>query len=453
MANTFKTIIHEGNFLSLSGNIITSFLGFAGFALLARTFPMEIFGEWVIFIAAASLIKILRSGINNIALIRNLSGAGEEERPKIIGSSVLIATLTTLILCATLEALDYAFYDSIHKSGYDLFFIWYPLLAIINLPLITSSSILQADQKFGKEAKIKSFESIFFFVIIFLNYFLGVLSLNELIISFLIINVFESGICIIMGWDSFKYLFKATRQTTRDLLEFGKYSTLTLVGTNLLRSADTFIISFSPLGTAAVALYSIPMKLTELQQVPLRSFAATAYPKLSKASIQKDRHKVTEIFYTYSGAMTYLFIGISLFTFIFADWFVLILGGNHYLGNNPLSGHNAATITRVFSVYGMLLPIDRMTGIGLDSINKPNLNFIKVLIMALANIIGDIVAVYFFRSLTLVAVGSVFFTILGVIIGYYFMNLELKLDFKLIFTRGLYFYRNIFSEVRRLKKS
>jgi O-antigen/teichoic acid export membrane protein len=52
--------------------------------------------------------------------------------------------------------------------------------------------------------------------------------------------------------------------------------------TNLLRSADTLIISLSPMGSAAVALYSIPLKLTELQQIPLRSFVATAFPKMSK---------------------------------------------------------------------------------------------------------------------------------------------------------------------------
>jgi hypothetical protein len=39
------------------------------------------------------------------------------------------------------------------------------------------------------------------------------------------------------------------------------------------------------------------------------------------------------------------------------------------------------SILRVFSIYGLLLPIDRMTGVGLDSINKPKINAIKVFIM------------------------------------------------------------------------
>ena len=170
------------------------------------------------------------------------------------------------------------------------------------------------------------------------------------------------------------------------LLHFGKYTTFTLIGTNLLRSADTLIISLSPMGTAAVALYSIPMKLTELQQIPLRSFVATAFPKMSKASIQGKIEEVKEIFYTYSGAMSFLFIFTCIFTFVFADLFVLVLGGKQYLGVDPITGFNTATIVRIFSFYGLLLPIDRMTGIGLDSINKPNVNAIKVLYMVIANV-------------------------------------------------------------------
>jgi hypothetical protein len=35
------------------------YLGIGGFALLARSLPLEVFGEWVLFIAAGSLLKCL----------------------------------------------------------------------------------------------------------------------------------------------------------------------------------------------------------------------------------------------------------------------------------------------------------------------------------------------------------------------------------------------------------
>jgi O-antigen/teichoic acid export membrane protein len=439
-------IVNEDNFLSLVGNLTISFFGIAGFALLARSFKMEVFGEWVLFLSSSALIEMFRYGIINTAIVRYLSGADQEERVKFIGSNGLIGLIATFIICILLYICLFAFYDSIHNSGYELFFKWYPLLAFINLPMNTALVIMQADLKFGKILFIRSLESIGFFVVVAINFLFLHMALLQLVLAFLVIDAFASGICVFMGWDGLKYIPKATKHTIKVLLNFSKYTTFTLIGTNLLRSADTFIISFSPLGTAAVALYSIPMKLTELQQIPLRSFAATAFPKLSKASMQKNVGEVKEIFYTYSGAMTYLFIGISLVTFVFADFFILILGGRQYLGTDPVTGFNAATIMRIFCIYGLLLPIDRMTGIGLDSINKPNINFLKVLYMVIANVIGDMIAIFIFKSLSLVAVASIFFTTIGIWVGFYYMDKELSLNYRLIFTRGIDFYKMLYGK-------
>lgn len=449
MIKTLRKIVREDNFLSLAGNMIISFFGIAGFALLARTFQMEIFGEWVIFISAAAFIEMFRYGIINTAIVRYLSGAEPEERLKYIGSNGLIGILATILICLLLYACLFVFSKPIHNSGYEIFFEWYPLLALINLPLNTALVIMQADLRFGRILFIRSIESVGFFLVVVANFLFFQMTLVQLVWSFLVIDVFASGICLAMGWDGLKYLPRATWEHSKTLLHFGKYTTFTLIGTNLLRSADTFIISFSPLGTAAVALYSIPMKLTELQQIPLRSFAATAFPKLSKASMHNKIEEVKEIFYTYSGAMTYLFICISMVTFVFADFLILILGGRQYLGTDPVTGFNAATIMRVFSVYGLLLPIDRMTGIGLDSINKPNINFMKVLYMVIANVIGDIIAIFIFKSLTLVAVASIFFTTVGIMVGYYYMDKELMLNYRLIFQRGFEFYKTIFGKLRK----
>jgi O-antigen/teichoic acid export membrane protein len=190
------------------------------------------------------------------------------------------------------------------------------------------------------------------------------------------------------------------------------------------------------------------MKLTELQQIPLRSFAATAFPKLSRASMQGKIKEVKEVFYTYSGAMTYLFIAISLVTFVFADLFILVLGGRQYIGTDPVTGFNAATIMRIFSIYGILLPIDRMTGIGLDSINKPNINFMKVLYMVIANVIGDLIAIFVFKSLSMVAVASIFFTAIGIFVGYYYLDKELTLNYRYIFTSGIDFYKKMYGQVK-----
>jgi O-antigen/teichoic acid export membrane protein len=448
-----KKIVHEANFLSLAGNLTFAFFGFAGFALLARTFPLDVFGQWVLYVSSGTFIEMFRFGITNTAVVRFLAGVDKEERLRFMGSNGLIGLAATSIIAIILWSCHLAFGEPIKRAGYELFFAWYPLLAFFNLPFHTAIVMMQADQKFGKILWIKSVNSGGFFLILLINYSFLNMSLIQLVLVQLAINLLASLICVLNGWDGLRHIFKATGRTTRVLLNFGKYTTFTLIGTNLLRSADTLIISLSPLGTAAVALYSIPMKLTELQQIPLRSFAATAFPKLSKASIQGKLEEVKSLFYSYSGAMTYLFIAISLVTFVFADFFVLILGGSKYLGTDIITSANTSQIVRIFSIYGLLLPLDRMTGLGLDSINKPDRNLIKVVCMVLSNVIGDLIAVFLFKSLAAMAVASVLFTMVGVWVGYYFLDKELQLSHRRLFSEGLEFYISLYLKFRNRNSS
>ena len=145
--------------------------------------------------------------------------------------------------------------------------------------------------------------------------------------------------------------------------------------------------------------------------------------------------------------MSYLFVFISLFTFLFADFFVLVLGGRQYLGVDPITGFNTANIVRIFSLYGLLLPIDRMTGIGLDSINRPNVNALKVLYMVIFNVVGDLVAIFIFKSLALVAVGSIIFTIIGIWVGFIYLDRELSINYLSIFTKGIDFYKSMYQKL------
>lgn len=442
-------IVREANFLSLVSNFTNSFFGIAGFAILTRSFPIDIFGQWVLYVTAATLVDMFRFGITNTAVVRYLSGVEHDERLRFIGSNGLIGLVATIGISVILWVCHLAFAEPIKHAGYELFFTWYPLLAFFTLPFNTALVVMQADQKFGKLLWIKLINSGGFFLLLLTNFLFFKLALVQLVWAQLGINMITSVICIFNHWDGLSHIRKATRRTTMTLLHFGKYTTFTIIGTNLLRSADTLIISLSPLGTAAVALYSIPLKLTELQQIPLRSFAATAFPKLSKASIQGKIEEVKSLFYSYSGAMTYLFVGISLITFLFAEYFVLILGGSKYLGTDPITGFNATTIVRIFSLYGLLLPIDRMTGIGLESVNRPDRNLMKVLLMVFTNVIGDLIAVFVFKSLAIIAIASILFTAIGVWVGYRFLDKELNLNYRNVFTSGFEFYKSMYIKFRK----
>lgn len=410
---------------------------------------------------------MLRFGITRTAIIRFLSGADETQAKQLIGSNNFINLVTTCILSIIILLVYLPFKDTIDDSGFGLFFKWYPLLSFFSLTFNNAQSIQQAVMRFDIMLwlRLVNVGSFMIFLAVNMHFRFGI----EIILwVYMITNLASSIIASLFNWDGIRYTFMAKRETHKLILNFGKYTTGTLIGSNLLRSSDTFIIGLSPfLGTTGVALYSIPLKLTEIIEIPLRSYTATAFPEMSKASIENNKSLVKSIFYLNSGGLSMLLIPIMLFCFIFAEEAVVLLGGQAYI--------ETASVFRIFCFYGLLLPLDRFLGVALDSINKPRQNFFKVVYMATANIIGDILVVFGFSlilmgftisdilsnlhdinvlggmitpeimiaTLEWVAIVTIIFTLIGIGVGYYFLNKELQLEARLILKGGKEFINKI----------
>jgi len=464
--NVLAKILKNKNFLSLANNGSVAVFGFLGFLLLVRSLSTNEFGEWVLLITTANFLDMLRFGITRTAIVRFLSGADKTEAHRLIGSNYIINLFSTLILVLIVLAVRYFFYDTVNSSGFVLFFKWFPLLAFINLPFNNAQSVLQAKLRFDFMLILRVINVGGFMFFLLVNFFFLHVSLQVIIYAYLLINTITSIVSMIPNWDGNRYVGKATRATNKKILDFGKYSTGTLIGSNLLKSADTFIIGLSPfLGTAGVALYSIPLKLTEIIEIPLRSYAMTAFPGMSKASIEGNKDLVKHIFYTNAGGMTLLMVPVMLFSFIFAKDLVYILGG---------AGYETTTgIFRIFTIYGLLLPLDRFIGVALDSVNMPRFNFLKVVYMTTANIIGDSLIVFAFYYVAIatsiftlislpvdnfsalaqithnfsiittlegVAVITILFTLIGIFVGYHYLRKSFDLRIRKVFLGGILFF-------------
>jgi len=453
MVIRFKKILNDKNIQSLAGNMIKAGFGFLNFVILARTYNKEIFGEWVLYLTAATFIEMFRFGITKTALVRFLSGSNDDKERSLIGANWAIGLIVSAFIFIILYAVLLLFPVTIKNSGFELFFKWYPILAFLNLPFNNALTILQARQRFDQMFVIRFLNSFLFFVGLLINFIWLKKDLVYVIIFHLAISFFVSALSMILNFDGIKYIRNTKKEEVKTILNFGKYTTLTLIGTNLLKSADTFIIAMSPLGVTAVALYSIPLKLTDLLQIPLRSFVSTAFPKMSKASMENNLKMVRYYFYSYGGSITILFIPVIILCVLFSDFFVLILGGEQYLGIDPQTGESASLIFKVFAFYSLMLPLDRLTGVGLDSINKPKKNFYKIIFMVLANIVGDLIAVFVFESLLAVALVTILFTFIGLVIGYHYLSKEIQLNAKLIWIEGIKTYSLKYNEfIRSIKR-
>ena len=331
------------------------------------------------------------------------------------------------------------------------------MLALINLPWNYAWTIFQAELQFGKIFWIRFFNLCSFLVIIFVAYLLTDIDITVVVMIYLLTNLATSLFCIIRKWTGLEFLRYFSRSRMKEVLRYGQFSMGTKVGSSLLKGADSFIISFSAYcGPAGVALYAIPLKYVELIEIPLISFATTAFPKLSKESLNNNMQKFKDIYYSYTGIVAYLFIAIALISLVFNKLFILVIGGEQYRELlTPLSYVMIAMI-----LYCVLLPLDRFTGVALDSLNKPQRNFQKVIYMTTANILGDIFAVFGLHSLFptmpvttilfFVAIASIVFSIIGIVVGYRFLRQEIDISFFDIFRKGYNFYKDYLFRVLRI---
>ena len=449
-----KKILNDHNFLSLAANFSTAVMGLLSFMILLRMLSIPDLGKWILFTAPASLIDMLRFGLTRDALVRFLTTPDEKEKKCLLGSSWLIGLAILLIISILIWIVLLAIPQKLASSGYDLFFIWYPLLALVNLPWNYSWSILQANLEFKKIFWIRFFNLCSFLLIIFSFYLIKKINVRDVVLIYIATNLMTSLFCLGKKWTGIQFFNHHTKKCIHELISFGRYSMFTRVGSSLLKGADSFIISFSSfMGPTGVALYAIPLKFIELIEIPLISFATTAYPKLSRASVENNIPEFRKIFYSYTGAVIYLFIAIAIVSFFLKKYFIIFLGGSNYLS----ALDDLAIILIPFIIYSVLLPLDRFTGISLDSLNKPHKNLIKLIFMASFNIIGDIVVIfgfhYFFPGLSVtallfsVAVVSCLFAVIGIVIGYYYLYQEVKISFLTIFSSGIYVYKNLFTRL------
>ncbi len=446
MLGKLKNIVKNDNFLSLFGNGIFAVLGFASIFILTRSYDKGDFGTWILYITAVTFVEMIRIGISRTPVVRFLAGSkSDKESAEVIGSGWIISLVVTVVFAIIIYGIGFFFADKMDEKGFGLFFIWYPLLSFVILPFNTSMSILQAKRNFGSIIILRGVTMGSFIMFLVANILWFELPVEYIVYAHLGSNLLGSILGVGAGWSGLKYMLHYTKKTISTLLNFGKFTLGTLLGSNLLKSSDTFLLGMMMTSVEA-AIYAIPIKLVEMLEIPLRSFVAVALPRMSKASREGNNQEVRNIFYRYSGLLSLAFIPLLVALFFAAEPLIYLLGGKEYASIDV-----PVNVFRIFLVYGLFLVIDRFNGVTLDSINKPKSNLIKVIFMATANIIGDIIAIYYFQSLEAVAVVTIVNVLVGVFVGIYFTKKELQISLLRIPKEGWKFIRS--KEFKNIKNN
>lgn len=421
MAGQLLSKLRNKHFLSLAGNAIMSVFGLVIVSVLYRSLPVSELGKWVFFQSTLLLVDTFRSGFLTTAFIKFYAGADTRRANEVMGSAWYIAIGITMgFIVLNLPA--FLLLRVVHDPGLSLFLKWFGLTFICTLPSFMASCKVQAEQRFDRLLYIRFVSQTLFIIGIVSLMVTGKNNLQNIVYTNLGASILTSIYTLASGYSGIGALGKRTRQGIKELFNFGKYSVGTTLSANLFRSSDTFIINFL-LGPAALAIYNLGQRLMEVVEIPLRSFAATAMPSLSAAYNQDKRDEVIYILKKYAGMLTVALVPVCLVALVFADVAIGLIGGGKYAGTE------AANVFRLFITFALLFPADRFFALTLDVIHQPRINFIKVLVMLAANIIGDFAGIYILGNIYGVAITTVIPTLIGVLVGYFALRRYLAFSF------------------------
>ncbi|WP_288427014.1 lipopolysaccharide biosynthesis protein [uncultured Spirosoma sp.] len=424
-----RQLIRTNAFVSLLGNGLSALLGLATLALLARLCPRDELGKWLLFLTVYALTDTLRSGLILNALIRNLAA---EQDPQQIRRWSGAAWQLSVGLLIGLSGLLLAGAAIGHWLGYGqdwpLLAGWITLLGLVSLPVNLSGWLLQARARFKAMQIVRISVQVLFLIGIGLGYWLHRLDSTYLFAAYTLAHVLIGGLVIVNGWAQLGAGRSGTAHERQALLGFGRYSMGTLLVSNLLRSSDRLLIG-SLIGPEAVVVYTLPQRLIELIEMPIRSIVITDMPLLAKQYGQRPVAAWAAYFNQQAGRLWLLVLPLAVGGILAAGPLVQLLGGGNY--------DDSAAILRCFMLYALFLPLERYSGIGLDIVDKPNQNLLKVSCMLVVNLLGDLLAILLFKSVLGVAVASVATFLAGLLLGFRLLQAHAPVSVKKAIVAGV----------------
>ena len=408
-----KKILKNSRFWLMVGNIFNAGFGFLSIGILARTLSTNDFGSWVIFVTNMGFVEMIRSGFVYQALVKYVSSAdNEQDIRRVTGAAWQISILLSAFLAFVIFISQFLFSAGIKANHFELFFQYYPLILVMMLPINMSVWVAHANQKYFKMWLINFLSSFPFLLIIFV--FKSSI-LIDILWVFAIIRAMLGLMCLF----DLKYAFpiKYDWITIKEMLGFSKFTVITTVAANVLKSADVILIN-AFLGPTMVAIYNIPLKLLEVVEIPLRSWAMSAFPRLSKLASEGKFAQFKSNFTKEVKYFTLLLLPFLGIAFHFSEQIITLYAGEGFVAASP--------ILKVFIVYLLVMPLDRYLGIALDSVNLPHINTMKVVLMASLNIFGDWYILSHHLDLSAVAMVTVVNTLFGIFVGLFFMNKKLS---------------------------
>ena len=420
----FKNI----HFQSLLLNGLMSLFGIVTVALLYRALSPTEAGIYIFLFTIINLIDSIKSGFLTTAFIKFYAGTDENRASEIIGSTWIL-TIFIIGILIVVNFIGFLFFHNSTSITLVLLTKYFWLIIISSLPFFIAGIILQSEKRFDLLLRIRLLNQVLFTGSIVLFIIFKKTSLESIIVTYIASGVIVSLVSVMVGWSKIVYIKYATKKGVLEMYHFGKYSMGSSLSANLFGFTNTFFLNFF-FGPASVAIFNIGSKLLQIVEIPLVSIAGSGMPILSSFYNGKELDKMIFTLKKIIGILSILFIGVAIFSIIFAEPLIALIGGEKYINTE------APNLFRILMTLAILSPVDRFFAITLDVINKPKINFYKLLVMLVVNLIADFIVVFYFKSVYGIAITNIFPTIVAIAISFYYIIKEIKIDFSDTFSIG-----------------
>jgi len=191
----------------------------------------------------------------------------------------------------------------------------------------------------------------------------------------------------------------------------------------------------SMVSVAAVAIYEIAIKVTNLLEIPTLSAAPVVFPQSAKEASEKGNYAVAKLYEQSVGLILTLIFPCVLVVQLMPELIVTMIAGDQYLETVPL--------LRIVIFFGMFTPFLYQTGMALESIGRPNINFYFTLASFFLNLVLNAVFITLFGIIG-AAYGTLITYLIVFTLGQLMLNRLVGVQTKNIFYNIFDFYRKGF---------
>ncbi|GGB16647.1 flippase [Puia dinghuensis] len=425
----------QSGFLSLMINFQNLLFGFGSFYLLVRMLDKHTFGIWSLFIATTTIFDSARSGMIQNALIKYLSDHTEKDHPAILSASFYLSGALMLV-CIIVNISIAGYLAHIwHDNQLIGMFYAFNLVYLLQGILYQLQWVEQANLSFKGVLTSSVIRQGGFFVYIVLAFFLH---WPGRLMNFIWVQAACALVALFVQYGFVRKNLILTRKIdyawAKRLFGYGKY----VFGTNIsgiLTGTINQMMLGALLSADAAGAFNVAIRITTLTEVPTNALGTIVFPQSSKRFASEGKGAIKYLYEKSVGTLLAILIPSLAILFFFPGFVVHVIAGSKYPETIP--------IIRLTVLYCLLTPFSRLFGTILDSIGKPRINFIIIILFTTVELV---LTWYFIIAFGIL--GAVYATLTACILFFIVMQIILaqllKINFLNTFVYAVQFYPDFY---------